>query len=586
MRIISLQLGHNATVAVAKAGEIVGVLSQEKCDNVKNSDAFPHDAISQLLKELKLTTKDIDRVVIASEQVFPSKAFSYKRTKNNKLVDASPLIRAAKFLERHFVGSIVPQLFELLKNRRLARILERGKAELNHELEKAGLGSLPLEHVEHHLCHARAAYHSAPKIFADNECLVLTVDGAGDGLSATVTKALPDGTFQRISSTAQNDSLGFIYSNTTRFLGMKELEHEYKVMGLAPYVKQEYMLQTYGEIFEGIAYFSSKDKMQIRTTVKASEFYEYLCENAVGIRFDSLAAALQHFTEELVVRWIENIVNETGIKILCMGGGLFMNVKLNKRIQELSFLDRVFFMPSCGDESNPIGACYDYFVRNGQPTAPLKNLYLGLSYENTEVEQLLCDKLDSDKYDFKYYDDIELEVATLLAARNAVARFRGKCEWGARSLGNRAILAHPSYIESFYEVNNFIKSRDFWMPFAPSIIEDKAEHYLENYDKQKVEALFMITAFDASSEGRDKLQAALHQGDHTLRPQVVKEQNNPEYYRILREFEKLTGVGSLLNTSFNLHGYPLVASPEQALFTLSNSQLKFLSIENFLITKK
>ena len=157
---------------------------------------------------------------------------------------------------------------------------------------------------------------------------------------------------------------------------------------------------------------------------------------------------------------------------------------------------------------------------------------------------------------------------------------------GARALGNRAILAHPSRMESFFEVNDRIKNRDFWMPFAPTILDVRAPDYLVGYDPETTPARFMITAFEVSPQGRDQFCAAIHRGDGTLRPQVLAERDNPDYYRLLREFERLTGVGGVLNTSFNLHGSPMAASPDQAMEVLRKSNLEYLALGPFLLKKR
>jgi len=263
-----------------------------------------------------------------------------------------------------------------------------------------------------------------------------------------------------------------------------------------------------------------------------------------------------------------------------------MNVKLNQQIQEMNEVHQAFFMPSCGDESNPVGACYDHAASKGISTSPLSNLFLGVSFSNDEIEAFIDERGLRKQYTVEKYDDIEARIADLLAECQIVARFAGRCEWGARSLGNRAILAHPSHMESFYTVNDYIKSRDFWMPFAPSMLDSAAPNYLSNYRPEETKAPHMITAYAATELGVEHLRAALHQGDHTLRPQVVEASASPKYHRLISLFEEKTGVGAVLNTSFNMHGYPLVATPDQALLTLKNSELKFLSLENYLISKK
>ena len=238
-------------------------------------------------------------------------------------------------------------------------------------------------------------------------------------------------------------------------------------------------------------------------------------------------------------------------------------------------------MPSCGDESNPIGAAYFLYKKiTKKDLLKLKNLYLGMKYSNDEVEKFL--QKYSAKYNIKYYKDIEKKIASLLANFNIVARFKGRNEWGARSLGNRAILGNPSDMKTFYEINDMIKKRDFWMPFAPSILEEDANIYIKN--PKNIEALYMIVAFDSTPLAKKHFKAAMHQADHTLRVQIVTKENE-SYYKLIKEFKRLTGIGGVLNTSFNLHGYPLVASLDQAIFTFENSNLKYLAIENFLVSK-
>jgi carbamoyltransferase len=246
---------------------------------------------------------------------------------------------------------------------------------------------------------------------------------------------------------------------------------------------------------------------------------------------------------------------------------------------------KVHFMPSCGDESLPIGALYKYAKDNDIVTQPLKNLYLGLSYSDRDISEFIKKHGLIKKYKIKRFSNIENKIAELLAKKEIVARFSGNCEWGARSLGNRAILAHPTFMDSFYTVNDQIKVRDFWMPFAPTILDTFASLYLKDYHPRKSSAPHMITSYFATKKGQDDLRAAIHQGDKTLRPQVLSKEINPTYYKLIEKFTKITGIGGVLNTSFNLHGYPLVCSPEQAFFTLENSELKNLAIGNFLIQK-
>ena len=585
MKLLSIHPGHNATAALSEDGEIVGVLSQEKCDNVKNSAAFPIDAINGLLSEIGWKSGDIDEVCIAGRQVYPEKAYEYLYEPTNRIVDTSKAVGFVKRMRDGWVGRLFPFPFEILRNMRSARLQAQGVRQLRKHLHELGLGNKPITHIEHHECHARAAYHAFEEPESGKPALIFTMDGSGDNLCATVTKVDGSGGWERIAITPAAASLGGIYSNTTRFLGMKILEHEYKVMGLAPYAKEKYMLDTYERIFKPVIWISKKNPLVFESKINTSKFYRYLAEHAVGERFDNMAAGLQYMTEELVIQWVRNAIQKTGIQRIFTGGGVFMNVKLNRRIQEMEEVEHAFFMPSCGDESNPIGACYQHAATNGYKTKPLTNLYLGISSSGSEIKEFIRENDLSDKYSITKHEDMEEKIAELLSEREIVARFAGRCEWGARSLGNRAILAHPSHMESFYTVNDFIKSRDFWMPFAPSMLDTAAPKYLKDYCPDKVKAPHMITAFAATDLAVQHLRAALHQGDHTLRPQVVERKANPDYYRLIQKFQQKTGVGAVMNTSFNLHGYPLVATPEQALMTLEKSGLRYLSLGLYLISK-
>ncbi len=584
MNLLSIQTGHNATVGLLENGEITVLLSQEKLDNIKNSAAFPSQAIEAVLSQRGLTAKDIDEVVIASRMIFPQHcAENGGQEQASDHLNPPSSVRFAKRVEKSIAGVLLPGVFRYARTRRHEKLRAEGLRYLQIRLQELGLGDKPLYFVDHHLCHARGAYH-ALETESGKEALVFSLDGMGDGLCATVTRVGPNGEWQRIAETPLNASLGSIYSETTRFLGMKVMEHEYKVMGLAAYCK-DYHLASYERIFKSVIDLDPDNPLVFKAALDTSEFFDYLVAHAVGERFDNIAGAVQHLVEERVMRWIANAIKATGIRRIFTGGGVFMNVKLNMRIQEMEEVEQAWFLPSCGDESNPLGAAYARAIDIGIPVRPLGNLYLGVGYDRTQLAAFIDQHKLQDRYAVSEPEDIEETIADLLARKQIVARFSGRCEWGARSLGNRAILAHPSYLESFYTVNDLIKARDFWMPFAPSVLDGWASRYLEKYEPARARAPHMITAFKATPLGVEHLRAAMHQGDFTIRPQVLERDANPEYYRLLQAFERRTGVGGVMNTSFNLHGYPLVATPQQALMTLEKSGLQNLALGPFLISK-
>jgi carbamoyltransferase len=585
MKLLSIQTGHNATVCLMENGEITALLSQEKLDNIKNSAAFPRDVIEAVLAECGLNPQDIDDVIIAGRMIFPQHCLDPRGTEvASDHLNPPSTIRFAKRLEKGLAGMLLPGVFRYARARRHAKLRAEGLVHLRSRLRELGLADKPLHFVDHHLCHARGAYHALEREVG-RDALVFTLDGMGDGLCATVTQVGPKGQWKRIAETPLGASIGSIYSETTRFLGMKVMEHEYKVMGLAAYCKG-YHLDTYKRVFEPVIDIDPDNPLAFRASLDTSEFYLYLAKHAVGERFDNIAGALQHLLEERVTRWISNAIQATGIRRIFTGGGVFMNVKLNKRIQEMGEVEQAWFLPSCGDESNPLGAAYSRAIELSLPVKPLTDLYLGIGYQRAALAAFIKQNRLAERYAVSEPADVEEEVAELLAQGQVVARFSGRCEWGARSLGNRGILAHPSHLESFFTVNDLIKARDFWMPFAPTVLDTAADKYLEAYAPKKVEAPHMITAFRATPLGVQHLRAAMHQGDFTIRPQVLKREVNPEYYRLLQAFERCTGVGGLMNTSFNLHGYPLVATPDQALMTFERSGLQSLALGPFLINKR
>jgi carbamoyltransferase len=435
--------------------------------------------------------------------------------------------------------------------------------------------------IEHHLAHASCAYRSSPWPY-DEQVLIFTADGAGDGLSSTVSIG-EKGEINRIAESIYYDSLGNVfYSEITRYLGMKPWDHEYKVMGLAPYGKPEYCIDKMKRIIR----LNPRNPLEFQNRIRAycEGVQPKLRKLLAGQRFDNIAAAAQLWFEELIISWIRYAIEKTDIHKIACAGGLFLNVKANKRIMEMPEVEDAFFYPAAGDDGTPVGAAlqgyYEFCKAEGlQPRkVPLADVYYGPSYSNDEIRDVLKNTGWISKAEF--YDDIDSIIGELVVKGKIVARFSGRLEWGPRALGNRSILADARDMKIVRRINSAIKQRDFWMPFAPTILEERMNDYLVNART----APYMILAFD-TTEKRDEIIAAIHPYDYTCRPQTLNDSWNPGYRKILEIFEKSTGVGGLLNTSFNLHGYPIVCTPEQALWTFERSELDALAIGNYLIKR-
>ena len=389
-------------------------------------------------------------------------------------------------------------------------------------LAAAAESGIPLdrvEFVEHHTAHAAAAYYGWGRY--DDEVLVLTNDGAGDGLCASVSIGEERGRLRRISEVQEAESIGNIYAVVTFLMGMVPLEHEYKLMGMAPYAPDKGRDQVVEQL-RPLMEFLPTDGMRWkrRNGLPATYYsYDFLREKLALKRFDWICAGLQAWVEEMLVEWTRNCIRKTGIPRVALSGGVFMNVKANKMISELPELEELFVFPSCGDETNAIGAAYWLEARggtDGSAIPPLRDLYLGPTYDDDEVMSALNSRAGR-TWSHRRSDNIGTEAAELLANGEIVARCSGRAEFGARALGNRSIMADPSRPEVIRIINEMIKSRDFWMPFAPAILEHRADDYLIN--PKSIFAPYMILSFDTTSRVKE-MEAAVHPYDLTARPQI------------------------------------------------------------------
>ncbi|HXK40911.1 MAG TPA: carbamoyltransferase C-terminal domain-containing protein [Candidatus Paceibacterota bacterium] len=587
MRILGISFGHNATAAVLESGRIVFCQSEERINRLKNSLGFPEKTVGYILKTYGLNN---DKAVFYGK--FPSSEYLFLQGLNFQSK------RLAQWSGRSFGKSAYPFFkyccwklinkpfvwLYIIKDRTIFYAVES-----NRHLRRKGVNffsqSLKIDNskvvfMDHHTSHALA-----PCFNLNEKTLIFTLDGAGDNLCGSVS-VYDRGEFEILARVHKFNSLGLLWSNLAVFLGMKPIEDEYKIMGLAPYAKKEHAERICGE-FRKILWLNSNNEFRSAFPAGLAGFF-YL-SNFINERFDNLAGGIQMFTEEMVTDWIRGWIGKTGIRNIALSGGLFMNVKLNQKIGEMEEVGGIFIMPSGGDESTVFGACFygykKYCEENELPfePKPFDNLYLGQDFTDEEIKKYINDNKIIKKHKVELYDNIEKKISELLAANQIVARFKGPMEFGARALGNRSILAHPSNFDNVRLINKMIKSRDFWMPFAPSILEEEADMYIVN--PKKIKAPYMTITFNTTELGREHLKAAIHPYDFTTRPQIVSKEQNLDYYGLIREFKKLTGIGAVLNTSFNLHGEPIVCSPEDAVRTFENSGLQYLALGNYLVQK-
>jgi carbamoyltransferase len=583
--VLGISETHCATAAILRDGEIIGCASEERFSRLKNDAGYPRRAVDALLRELALRPADVDRVVLAGTRI-PSYDWMNR------------VMRDETYMRRYYgVGLEAPRRGLAGRARKLGAKLglldpAPGKAPLTdgerrgHVTDHLRLAGDRVRFADHHTCHAAAAYYGSP--FDGRAALVLTNDNSGDGLCGTVSSASGTTLTRHEATPSGPGSLGSFYTLVTLLLGMKPGEHEYKVMGLAPYAptrETERAVAALGRVFA-----MGEGKPSLFAWRRRGPLYRALLEATLGLRFDGIAGGAQQILEEALVRWTRLAHKRYGGERLALGGGVFMNVKANMLIAEEDWLGELFVFPSCGDESNAVGAAYLGYLdlcaesRRAASPRPFGPAYLGPDVKDAEIEDVVRRRDLMSRYRVSEHAAIEEKIADLLVSDGVVARCAGRMEFGARALGNRSILANPSDHRVVDVINRMIKSRDFWMPFAPTILREREADYLLN--PRGLASPYMMLAFPTNAKGRDQIVAAIHPQDGTARAHILDETWNPPYYRVIREFERRTGIGAVLNTSFNLHGEPLVASAEDAVDTFERSGLPHLALGHWLISKK
>ena len=591
--ILAISVAHNSTAAIMKNGKILAAVCEERSKRKKNFIGFPVESIKLCLEIAGVNGRDLSKVAFTTTEqsgiLTKSKTITefslkdyweyfgekyYKRKiKGENCLDYLIWLRddpQFNAFEEHFdftyltdeVLSIPGRDEELFRTEQ-AKTLSR---HLDIDIEN-------IQFLDHHTCHAYYAYYGSP--FRGEECIVLTLDGWGDGRNQTVWKVKND-EFELLAESSQND-IGRVYKMATLLLGMRPDEHEFKVMGLAPYAKESYVKRA----SEPLKKLSKIENMKILNKDRPIDLFSYLAESWKYERFDNIAGAVQAYTEELVCELVTDIYKKTGIRRFVLGGGIAMNIKMNKAISELDCVDEIFVCGSSGDESLSVGGCY---LLNSKPSsnAPLTNMYLGYDV-GSEIDQLDLNEISKE---FRVTGNAtSKEVANLIAKGDIVACIQGRAEFGARALGNRSILADPRKRESVQRINEAIKNRDFWMPFALSILKEKSILYIKN--PKNLDSPHMAISLDVLPDQHNEIIAGTHPYDKTVRPQFVEFAESPDYHTLISNFEEITGIPALLNTSFNLHGEPIVDNLNDALRTFRLSGLDHLFIENrILISKK
>ncbi len=575
--ILCLSDGHDSGAAIIRDGQVLAAVQEERLNGIKHYDGTPERSIREVFRISRVESSNIDLIAITNlVRVHApgrgSRSISDTLPKesqfNARLWQAFHMLGYVPFVSSHTFA----KLYVLVLHK------FREMNQLKFVFEELNIADKEVAFIEHHLSHASCAYHSSPWSY-DEPVLVLTADGAGDGLSSTVSIG-EKGELRRIASSTSFDSLGnTFYGSITGYLGLKPWHDEYKTMGLAPYGNPHYCAKAMRRIIR----INTKKPLEFQNIISP------MIQTKLSIllarqRFDNIAAATQEYLEELLTAWIKAAIAKTNIHKIACAGGIFLNVKANKKIAEMPEVDAAFFYPAAGDDGTTIGcglqAYYKYCRREGlkPEKVSVQALYYGPEYSNEEIELALKETGWNKKA--QHYSEIDSVVGSDLAIGKIVGRLNGRLEWGPRALGNRSILADPRNMKIIHKLNSAVKHRDFWMPFAPTILENRMAEYLVNARSSP----YMILAFDTTDK-RDDIVAGVHPWDKTCRPQTLAEDWNQSYFKVVDSFQQKTGVGGILNTSFNLHRYPIVCNPMQAIWAFENSGLDCLALGNYYISK-
>jgi len=598
MKILGIYWGLPSTVSLYDEGKVIAAVSEERFSRQKNDGVIPSEAIKFCLKSAGISINEIDKVALASfygQGIGDTISKKWEWSVDDYIKEQKerwwPLFYGNPQDSKNQIEIFKDRLdfdqypSEYLKKNYLSKDESQFHKDRKPLLAKfLDIDVNKVEVIEHHRGHAAYSYYASP--FRGEPILALTVDGWGDGLNATAGTIDAHGKYVRFFETDQCN-IGRIYRYITLLLGMKPNEHEFKVMGLAPYGKEKYSKKAI-ELFNSTL---CVDGLEFQWKVKPTDSYFWFKERLDGMRFDSIAFALQSWTENLLCKWVKNAVEKSGIKKIVISGGVAMNIKAMGKVAEMDCVDDLFIGGSSSDESLAIGSAIclaeDLTPKNGNSWDAKEvsfpdSLYLGPKATKKDENNVIS-RIQNNT-EFKIIEQpSHQETAELLAQGKVIARCAGRMEFGARALGNRSILADPRELRIKDKINAMIKNRDFWMPFAPIVLDSYVERYLIN--PKGIHSPHMTIGFETTSEGFDSMIAACHPADKTARPQILTRDVNPCIYDLIKAFEEHTGCGAILNTSFNLHGYPIVNTPNDAFDVLTKSGLDGLLLSNYLILK-
>ncbi len=552
---------HDSAAVLVKDGKVVCGAEEERFTRIKHDNNFPFKAIDFCLKNAGIGIGKIDYI-------------SYYE---------KPLLKFERLMQT-FVETYPLSLKAFLKG--MPESLDY-KIKIEKTIKDKYKYRGKIFFIPHHLSHASASYFAS----GFKNAAILTVDGVGEYQTTALWKG-EGNKIQLLSSIDFPDSLGLLYSTFTAFLGFKVNEDEYKVMGLAAYGKPKYVEKIYqlievkndGSFKLDQDYFGFRDSFKMWSDKFEESFGKQRLPNEIMTqKHKDIAASLQTVTEIIYFKMLNHLFQKTKSDNLCISGGVALNALANGKIYDNTPFKKIYVLGAAGDSGGALGsALFAYrFLLGKKGHTEINDLYFGSSYDNSIIEAGLKE-INLAYKKFNNEQELISKSATLLSQGKVIGWFEGKMEFGPRALGARSILSAPNPRVMKERVNR-IKVREQFRPFAGSILQEKVYEYFEVPEKDFYSP-FMIFCFIVKKDKRKELAAIVHEDD-TCRIQTVNKRDNGRYYKLIKEYFRLTGIPCILNTSFNLKGEPIVETPAQAIEDFLKTKMDFLIIGDFLVSR-
>lgn len=564
---------HDSSVAWIRDGVVMLALSEERLSRIKHDYSFPKLALEEVLRASGVRPEEFAGVAVGWMDYNAFSGFF-----SRSIWDVPATVART-------VAAKPSATFAYAAHNFLGKKMLKGASKLG----EFGFSPGQVHHFSHHLSHAASSFRTS----GFKEALSVNLDCFGPDnqgrLWAGAVYTCRESTIELVEYVPPYASLGLFYSAISVCLGFKFGDGEGKTMGLAAYGDSTRAYDRLKVIcprfergeWEGHASWSDFRLIDNPELLFSTKWGRYVRETINTTSREDVAAAAQLLLEEQLMAFVENHLTRTGMRKVVLAGGTFLNVTFNRKLAENAGVDEVYTHPFPSDGGTAVGAALELAARLGPQSVnyALPSAALGCEYSDPQIREAI--EQASDRVTFERPTDLPLEVAKRIADGAIVGWFQGREEWGPRALGYRSVLGDPRKKGTKERLNTFLKSRDWFMPFAPSILEEHGPDYFEN----SFYTPFMTFSFKVRPERVAEVPEIVHH-DGSARPNMVREAVNPRYYRLIRAFQSITGVPIVLNTSFNRHGLPLVHTPAEAIDHLLWGCFDVLAIGDYLVSRR